>query len=1397
MADKSLDQKTRKIDQTRVQKGNELETMQKAQNQFLAIQAERKQNLAQQRTIMGMDQQQNAMMMQGAQIIAANGRDKGVPQTVDPRTQAVMNKYGMGRPKFQHNTQRSQQVTKQNVTIHNTTNNNTTNNVNAGGYGGPVQGRALAFRGGGNESTEKFKVWLNNSYARQQQQAQIRNREYEKREDSLIRSENKMMRKLEGIGKTMSKVLDPRRVGQTLVDPLKMLFMFMGFHMFIKNWKILMNIMRKGERFFEGVAHKFGFSLENGHIGFNKSTFVSEADKKFGIIGVQLIKAFGGNPYRGDTIGQILHNIIIGDKQHYGLWEQIKTYLKDKYEERGEAIRHFPVPDLTKHMDGDKPNFVGMLSEFLGYLGNIASIMFSGSDAIKRINVKNQIKADKESYSSTGDEGYSKISISQDPTKQRKLQLELEKKIDHKKLGKSDINYYEKFNKGEAITVEDFLGKNKLDYLTNLGLNINPKSQISFDTKEHYQINSEEPDTYDVANLRFKDKNTGQAVTLNFGVNGELMNFGYGDLGIHVEDHTRIYRGDSLNLSDFSDNNLSSFNINEENRLISNVAVYKQFNELSKEIIGTNAGTKSFDATKFTIGIDRLKNFADDADKDGYMMIPEKALKTVLGLTDTEISNYETSEDIKKSVFLNIRRKATVDEVCRINGKTSPALAGFLEWINTNVYTFGQLGEMTAIKDYAFSSTTSVIGASLARRTQGRLTEKAKQKAAKYCAERGISKTTIIAAAEKRAAKRVALKFVGKGIARFIPGFGWALLAYDLFDLIYTYGFKRNAAVSSLAKYKNLEDEFKKCPKYIGDLIDIEEYFSMIDDDFSRDEQRLPRVFDVELLSQYDGKETGNINDAAVERCTIKVELLKKILKDKYKITDITPDLFNTIENDVYSEGNPEDQAHLTVNYAYQNLIDKEHGGSETFNARQQSVDPVESFKIGKTDLYKLEKKNRLKREARENEEIQSKITRTKAVEYDEKLTNTYGLSGLLRAGAGYNEKIKYLKEQLHHVGITNKDTQDAIIGNLLSESELDPAAKNEKGAEGIAQWLDKNRKKDVLNYINDKRKKAGLEELSSISEAGFEAQVSALLYNKRDGLVGSTWGKSRVEMMNAVDKNNNPLSLEDKTTLFMDKWEIADYSTAAHKNANDGKGSEKRVKEIARRLGKAKLSKGIEGWVPGAAASFLGDAVEFGVDGANKAKDTITNSSTYKNAKDTFSEYWNKVTDKAADKAGEISDALREKFETKTYRYNLGENAIGPEFKDYYYYTEHNGSLPPNMSRMKWEEAVHSRTGFYPSSLSDIATSFSKVDADDVTALNKERGYTDKELNIIADMAGWGNEKNRLAQEQAKKEKEEEKTQKKNLYANVDRIAVAVNRANGIAVAAADHVAKTLESHA
>ena len=200
-ADNSIDKETRSIDQMRATKDNQYQIYQKSQNQLLQIQAAQKQNLAIQRANSNAMRAQNATLQQAAQLAAMSGGGGYVQQSVNPQTQAALQKYGMGKPRFQRQQNSSQQVSRQNVVIHNNTTNNTTNNVNAGGYGGPVQGRELRLR----DNTIGFKTWISNTFLKQEEQAQLRDREYEKREAALTRNSNKMARKFESIGKTLSE----------------------------------------------------------------------------------------------------------------------------------------------------------------------------------------------------------------------------------------------------------------------------------------------------------------------------------------------------------------------------------------------------------------------------------------------------------------------------------------------------------------------------------------------------------------------------------------------------------------------------------------------------------------------------------------------------------------------------------------------------------------------------------------------------------------------------------------------------------------------------------------------------------------------------------------------------------------------------------------------------------------------------------------------------------------------------------------------------------------------------------------------------------------------------------------------------------------------------------------
>jgi len=196
----STDKKTRRIAEKRVESGKEFESYQEAQNQLLAIQAEQQQNLALQANNAMNMQAQRQTLGQAAEIMAMDG--------LNSTTRNVLGGYGLNQPRVIKETKVVRQG-PQNITI----NNNTTNI-----QGGPVQGRDVSIRP--KEDTQgKFKAWLTNVFARQDAQFQKQNLEYQRRESSLTRNANKMMRKLEGLGKDITKAMDPRRMAERMSNP--------------------------------------------------------------------------------------------------------------------------------------------------------------------------------------------------------------------------------------------------------------------------------------------------------------------------------------------------------------------------------------------------------------------------------------------------------------------------------------------------------------------------------------------------------------------------------------------------------------------------------------------------------------------------------------------------------------------------------------------------------------------------------------------------------------------------------------------------------------------------------------------------------------------------------------------------------------------------------------------------------------------------------------------------------------------------------------------------------------------------------------------------------------------------------------------------------------------------
>lgn len=1322
MADKSLDRDTRRIDQARVQKGRELEMMQQAQNQFLAIQAERKQNLTEQRNIMGMEQQHNMSLMQGAQIAAAGSNDPGIPQTVDPRTQAVMNKYGMGRPKFQKSSQRTQQVTKQNVVINNTTNNNTTNNVNAGGYGGPVQGRALSFRNPGNDSTEKFKVWLTNSYARQQQQATIRNREYEKREDSLVRSSNKMMRKLEGIGKTMGKLLDPRRVGNTLVDPLKMLFTFMGFHLFIKNWGILMNIMRKAETFFTGVATKLGFSIDDGKVSLNKDKLVSATDKKFGWLGTQMIKAFGGNPSRNETIGDILKWTIIGDSQHYGLWEQIKDYLNDKFDERSEAIKSLQRPDLSKYINGTQVDFVGAGSELIKYLSDVLAVSITGSRALAKMTLEKTQAEDIRKYEGFGN--YKVVNSDNSNIADNSQKLKENLKAQGSVFSKTNVSFQPR-NTLDGAKHSEFFSDVQLRHLKAAGLTplLDEKGTEVGATSYYMGIKDKYGRDTDEQGLRFRFKDEdGTIYAIGMHKDGR-----WHENGLVIDDPRYqfsgkdwysggliTYTGESRNV--VNKTRLSAGEI-EDGKLKSKSAFFKQWNDEVTEAKNKNSG----DVMKFIWGMDRIKAYVDKMENNDYLPIPEDALKSVLALDDETIANYKSENILVQKVFLSVRRNMSIGEMCSISGKPNPMQTGATTYINTMIRNEST---MLAIYDYGKALTKDMSAVWNVLFPDETIYNSARAAGAGNFGARWLS--------------MLPLSTVGTII-------------------------KRNPALSGLVDYnlaKNLGLE--GVPTVIADTIPEEDFQKLkaLDERALKDKRINARVFNVSLIDAVTGNLTNDRRKSEIRLWAIKAGALRKILKN----IGVDDSIWNSKTDDEVAEDKEEDAAHKTANWLQRKLW-----GNAEFDARKDFPELQLSTTAANTEIYDKEKRNKRRRAERRTDQETEYNRIREAAEADEAMANNYNLGGLLPHNAGRESKIAYLKNELSRAGITDKDTQNAIIGNLLAESGLNESI-NERGGgkgNGIAQWTDDGRKKAVINYINGIRAKQGKSKIDKITDATFEEQVSAFLYNSTDGLKNSKLGKKTLENM---EKESD---LRGKTAAFMDTWENNWAASPGAKKFPDVVYKDKkgvtystRNKELTSRTRHSETAS----LVDGGDGSLLAKGVGAIAEGATGLINETIGGINYLVDSEGGTYIKNAVTG-AVEKTGKTIEELKARIpKVTTRRYNVGD--LGPEFNNYEYYLQNSGQLPGGLSPAQWEEAVHTRTGFYPNVLTDISGRFNSISPSDVVFARGSDSTIRGEAATLEAISKIKFGTNKM-EEEAKKKKEEEENRNKENSLHLAEIAV------------------------
>lgn len=373
------DRARRAIEARDPKQGQEMQQVQALQSSIQEIQGERNNNLMTARMGAEGDARENQAMLQAAELgmLGAAGGAMAVEnatpvQQTSPQTQAILSKYGVGKPRNQTTTTRSVQQTPTKITINNNTTNNTTNNVAvpAANIGGPVQGRTLAIKQQPDPGQARFKTWISNAFARQNQAAAQREKEYQRREWSLSRTTGKLMKKLQELGTTISERMDPRKMASSVGGHLKTLLFLFGTMFLAKNWEKVLEIGKNIEYFFLGAPGE-----GEGGKGRGRSTFSKT-----------LIKLFGGDPEdKKTTVGTAFRDIFWNDKKN-GVFQLFAEEIKAFFKLRGEAVKAIKFPEL------DLTDVVGSIKGVAEYLGNILKVFLGGPEAAKEV-VRDEIRS--------------------------------------------------------------------------------------------------------------------------------------------------------------------------------------------------------------------------------------------------------------------------------------------------------------------------------------------------------------------------------------------------------------------------------------------------------------------------------------------------------------------------------------------------------------------------------------------------------------------------------------------------------------------------------------------------------------------------------------------------------------------------------------------------------------------------------------------------------------------------------------------------------------------------------------------------------------------------------------------------------------------------------------------
>ena len=361
MAVNDSENKSRFILERKTEKGEELQQFQEAQAELVNIQAEQKNLLNRERILSGADAQNNQTLAQAAEVLAATGAGAAGGSVVTaPGTKAVLKKFGAGQPKTIKTTKTVQ--TPNNV--HVTNNNITNNNIQVAQPNIPISAPHIPMKAGGNDGTAKFKAWLSNSFAKQNEAAAIREREYQRREWSLTRSANRIIKKMGELGKSFAEKMNPKNMSNILGDQLKVVLFLMGFQYLTQN--------------FEKVADSV--------IGFVDWMKGSKAgDNFFTKLKENIVYALGGE--KNESLLTAFRGFFTD------LGTMISENFKYFFESRGRAIKAVDFPEI----DSNKLDLSQIISVVGSYFGDVMSAAFGGPEAVMESKTRNLLQKAKRS----------------------------------------------------------------------------------------------------------------------------------------------------------------------------------------------------------------------------------------------------------------------------------------------------------------------------------------------------------------------------------------------------------------------------------------------------------------------------------------------------------------------------------------------------------------------------------------------------------------------------------------------------------------------------------------------------------------------------------------------------------------------------------------------------------------------------------------------------------------------------------------------------------------------------------------------------------------------------------------------------------------------------------------